>query len=66
MARYGIVAVDPHVIPLGTRVFIPGYGTALAADTGGDINGARIDLCMEDYNSCMNFGRRDIDVYILQ
>ena len=65
MARYGIVAVDPHVIPLGTRVFIPGYGTALAADTGGDINGARIDLCMESYSACMSFGRRPVDVYIL-
>ena len=47
-ATYGIVAVDPDVIPLGSRVYIPGYGEALAADTGGAIYGYRIDLCMED------------------
>lgn len=64
-ARYGVVAVDPDVIPLGTRLYIPGYGVALAADTGGMIEGAMIDLCMEDYDECIQFGRRDIDVYVL-
>jgi prepilin-type processing-associated H-X9-DG protein len=64
-ARYGVVAVDPRVIPLGTRVFIPGYGEAIAADTGGDIKGNRIDLCMENYFSCMAFGRRAVDVYVM-
>lgn len=66
VARYGVVAVDPNVIPLGTRVYIPGYGVAVAEDTGGDILGNRIDLCMEDYNSCMAFGRRTVPVYILE
>lgn len=65
LARYGVVAVDPKVIPLGTRVFIPGYGVAIAEDTGGDILGNRIDLCMEDYNVCMIFGRQIVPVYIL-
>ena len=64
-ATHGVVAVDPDVIPLGTRVYIPGYGVAIAADTGGMIEGAMIDLCMESYDDCMDFGRRDIDVYIL-
>ena len=64
-ATYGIVAVDPSVIPLGTRVYIPGYGVALAADTGGAIIGYCIDLCMESYEECMNFGRRNITVYVL-
>lgn len=64
-ATYGIVAVDPRVIPLGTRVFIPGYGEALAADTGGAIKGYKIDLCMESYAECMNFGRRNVTVYVL-
>lgn len=64
-ARYGVVAVDPDVIPLGTRVFIPGYGEAIAADTGGAIQGARIDLCMEDYAEAFEFGRRMTEVYIL-
>ena len=65
-ATHGVVAVDPDVIPLGTRVYIPGYGVAIAADTGGMIEGAMIDLCMESYDDCMDFGRRDIDVYILE
>ncbi|MBR1886210.1 MAG: 3D domain-containing protein, partial [Schwartzia sp.] len=45
---------------------IPGYGVAIAADTGGMIEGDMIDLCMEDYDDCMEFGRRDINVYILE
>lgn len=64
-ARYGVVAVDPNVIPLGSTVFIPGYGVARAEDTGGAILGNRIDLCMEDYDACMNFGRRTVPVYVL-
>ena len=65
VARHGIVAVDPRVIPLGTKVFIPGYGIAVAADTGGAIKGQRIDLCMESYHDAIQFGRRDISVYVL-
>lgn len=64
-ARRGIVAVDPRVIPLGTRVYVMGYGPALAADTGGAIKGAKIDLCIEDYNEAIRFGRRNVEVYIL-
>lgn len=64
-AKRGIVAVDPRVVPLGTRVFIPGYGLALAADTGGAIKGHKIDLCIEDYNEAIRFGRRKVEVYIL-
>ena len=64
-AGYGTVAVDPRVIPLGTRLYIPGYGTALAADTGGAIKGNIIDLCMEDYGEAMRFGRRTVKVYVL-
>lgn len=65
MARHGIVAVDPSVIPLGTRVYIPGYGLALAADTGGMITGNKIDLCIEDYDTAWRFGRRMVKVYVL-
>ena len=64
-ATYGVVAVDPSVIPLGTRVYIPGYGEAIAADTGGAIYGYRIDLCMESYAEAMDFGRRVVTVYVL-
>ncbi|MCE5286715.1 MAG: G5 domain-containing protein [Pelosinus sp.] len=65
-ARHGVVAVDPGIIPLGTRVYIPGYGLALAADTGGDIIGNRIDLCFESYAEAIHFGRRTVKVYILE
>ena len=65
VARYGVVAVDPDVIPLGTRLYIPGYGEAIAADTGGAIIGHKIDLCMESYSEAMQFGRRDVTVYVL-
>ena len=65
-ARYGEIAVDPNVIPLGTTVYIPGYGIARAEDTGSDILGNRVDLCMLDYNQCMQFGRRTVLVYILE
>ncbi|MBR5914051.1 MAG: 3D domain-containing protein [Selenomonadaceae bacterium] len=64
-ATYGVVAVDPDVIPLGSRVYIPGYGEAIAADTGGAIIGYCIDLCMESYDACMDFGRRTVTVYVL-
>jgi len=64
-ARHGIVAVDPDVIPLGTRVYVPGYGVALAADVGGAIVGNKIDLCVEDYSEAMSFGRRSVEVYVL-
>lgn len=64
-AGYGIVAVDPRIIPLGTRLYIPGYGLAIAGDTGGDIVGNRIDLGFDSLRSAMLFGRRDVTVYRL-
>ncbi len=64
-ARPGVVAVDPNVIPLGTRVYIPEYGLALAADTGGDIIGDRIDLCVETHSEAWTFGRRMVKVYVI-
>ena len=66
MARHGIVAVDPSFIPLGSRLYIPGYGLALAADTGGAIRGDKIDLCMEDSGDAWRFGRQTIKVYVLE
>lgn len=62
-AGRGIVAVDPNVIPLGTKLYIPGYGFAIAGDTGGAIRGARIDLGFDSLGDAVNFGRRDIVVY---
>jgi 3D (Asp-Asp-Asp) domain-containing protein len=65
-AHYGVVAVDPRVIRLGSRLFIDGYGAAIAADTGGAIHGNRIDLCMDSLRSAINFGRQPVKVYVLQ
>ena len=64
-ARHGVVAVDPNVIPLGSRLYIPGYGEAIAADTGGAIVGHTIDLCMESYDEAIQFGRRSVEVYVI-
>jgi len=63
--RKGIIAVDPTVIPLGTRVFIPGYGYAIADDIGGAIKGNRIDMAFASHNEAMDFGRQQVTVYIL-
>ncbi len=60
---YGIVAVDPNVISLGTRVYVPGYGVGLAADTGGAIWGKRIDLGYDDSN--LELWYAWVDVYLL-
>ncbi|HWR38815.1 MAG TPA: 3D domain-containing protein [Patescibacteria group bacterium] len=65
-AHRGVVAVDPQVIPLGTRLYVSGYGLALAADTGGAIRGERIDLCVESYGEAAHYGRRDVRVYVLE
>ncbi|HEY1978325.1 MAG TPA: ubiquitin-like domain-containing protein [Candidatus Baltobacteraceae bacterium] len=65
-AGHGIVAVDPSVIPLGTRLFIPGYGMAIAGDTGGAIRGYRIDLGFNSERDAMLFGRRQVTVYRLK
>jgi len=65
-ARKGIVAVDPRIIPLGTRLYIQGYGEALAADTGGWIKNYRIDLCFESLEECFRYGRRKIKVYLIE
>ena len=64
--RYGVVAVDPRVIPLGTKLYIEGYGYAVAEDTGGAIKGNRIDLCYTDRAKAEAFGRRNVKVYILK
>lgn len=64
-ARRGVVAVDPRVIPLGTRLYIPGYGVAIAADTGSAIIGAHIDLCFNHGTSAVDWGVHYLKVYIL-
>ncbi|MDR0405710.1 MAG: G5 domain-containing protein [Clostridiales bacterium] len=69
--RAGVVAVDPSVIPLGSRLYIEApdgswtYGSAVAADTGGSIKGNKVDLFMESLQDAKKFGRRKATVYIL-
>ncbi len=65
-AGHGIVAVDPRVIPLGTHLYIPGYGFAIAGDTGGAIRGDRIDLGFNSLHDAVLFGRREVTVYRLK
>jgi uncharacterized protein YabE (DUF348 family) len=65
IAHRGVIAVDPRFIPLGTRVYVEGYGYAIAADTGGAIKGNIIDLYMESYSEAIQWGRRNVNVYIL-
>ncbi len=60
----GIVAVDPRVIPLGTKLYIEGYGSAVAADTGGAIKGNRIDLAFNSVAEARQWGRRTVIVHI--
>jgi len=66
--RPGIIAVDPKVIPLGSRVYIEfpdGHGVyALAEDTGGAIKGNRIDIAFKTRNEAKQFGIQDVKVYI--
>ncbi len=61
----GIVAVDPKVIPLGTKMYVEGYGYATAADTGGLIKGNIIDVFMDTHDKAVNWGRRQVKIYIL-
>lgn len=61
------IAVDPSVIPLGSKVYIPEFDKVfIAEDTGGKIKGNRIDIYMQDYDTCMQWGIRDITIYILE
>ena len=59
------IAVDPNVIPLGSKVYIPGYGYAIASDTGGVIKGNIIDLYMNSHDECISWGRRQVTLHIV-
>jgi 3D (Asp-Asp-Asp) domain-containing protein len=60
----GVIAVDPTVIPLGTRVFVPGYGAAVAADVGSAIKGNIIDLWMPSTAAAQAWGRRTVTITV--
>lgn len=63
--REGLVAVDPAQIPLGSHLYIPGYGYGIAGDTGGNIKSARVDLFKDSYTDAIQFGRQDVDVFVI-
>lgn len=60
----GVIAVDPRVIPLGTKVYVPGYGPAVAADTGSAIIGNIIDLWMPSTAQARAWGRRTVTITV--
>jgi len=62
---HGIVAVDPKVIPMGTRLYVEGYGEAIAADQGNAIKGNRIDLFFDSHQQALNYGMKTVKVTIL-
>lgn len=63
---YSTIAVDPRVIPLGTKVYVDGYGYAIAADTGSSVKGNFIDVFFNTYKEACNWGLKYVDVYILE
>lgn len=60
-----VIAVDPTVIPLGSRVWVEGYGEAIAGDIGGAIKGNIIDVFMEDQQDALDWGRQTVNIKIL-
>ena len=66
LCRRGVIATDPNFIPLGTKVYIPGYGYAVAEDTGGAIVDNCVDLAFDSVAECFEWGRRVVPMYILE
>ena len=64
--QVGVIAVDPKVIPLGTKLYVEGYGNAIAGDTGGVIKGKRLDLFMNTNEECYVWGRKKVKVWKVQ
>lgn len=62
----GLIAVDPERIPLGSLVYVVDYGYAVADDIGGAIKGAVIDLGMDTHHEALQWGRRDVEVYLIE
>lgn len=65
LVRHGVIAVDTNFIPMGTRVFIPGYGEAVAEDIGYGIRGNIIDIAFDTHEEALMFGRRHMEIFIL-
>ena len=63
--RHGICAVDPDVIPLGTRFYVPGYGKCLAADIGTAVQGAFVDVWVKAERAALRWGVRTVTIRFL-
>lgn len=63
--RTGVIAVDPRVIPYGSKIYVPGYGWGTALDTGGDIVGNTIDIWMPTRGQCMNWGTKIVKIKVV-
>lgn len=61
-----LIAVDPKMIPLGTKVWVEGYGIAIAGDTGGSIKGGKIDIFVKTKKIAYNWGRKKVEIKILK
>ena len=64
--RVGVIAVDPNVIPYGSKIYVPGYGWGTALDTGGAIKGNTIDIWMPTYNQCIQWGVRYLTIKVVK
>lgn len=62
--RRGVIAVDPGYIPIGTKVYIPDYGEAVAEDIGGNIRGNTIDIAFDTHEEALCFGCQVLEIYI--
>ncbi|MGO1060330.1 3D domain-containing protein [Planococcus sp. FY231025] len=60
-----VIAVDPRVIPLGSKVWVEGYGTAIAGDTGGAIKGNKIDVFIPSQSAALQWGRKNVTIKVL-
>lgn len=64
--RIGVIAVDPRVIPFGSKIYVPGYGWGTALDTGSGIKGYSIDIWMPTYSQCMQWGVRNVKITVIK
>jgi resuscitation-promoting factor RpfB len=62
--EYGTIAVDPRVIPLGSKIYVPGYGWGRALDTGGAVRGNIIDIWLPTSSQCYGWGRRTVTITV--
>lgn len=64
--KKGTIGVDPQYIPLGSKLYVAGYGFGIANDVGGAIKGKIIDIWLPSYDECIDWGRQTVTVYILK